>query len=358
MCAVENGTLSLYKRSSIKQHCLCEEHKKRRDKSQSNKQASSDVYTGEESSGEISTDDESNLNRNIVSSLTSETSNKSQKTPQSFQKRPLLKPNVQTNDAPPRKFFKAASINPFKPGDGIKVPVKAPNVKISQQNKINANPWEWLKDKLSTLTQTITAIENMPIELQRNLTNVKKEVNSSPLDSLVDSAFDNQSTSLLEEKNNEIMQLKQMLQLRPTAEAYKQLQDELTALKSVDTKSVVQYRINQENALAIFSNLKLPNIMAPTESNISQFLSTLRAILERSSSSQGTPSPVTPNVTTGIPPTTISTQSAPMGSIQSSQSPYTPVNQSPITLPPMSALTSHAYNPPIRNVSIRNIPPQ
>ncbi|KAJ3324941.1 Protein Jade-1 [Boothiomyces sp. JEL0866] len=121
----------------------------------------------------------------------------------------------------------------------------------------------------------------------------KKESKSSPLDSLLDSAFDESLSKTVELKDQEIQSLKAQLSARPTIEVINRLQEENNLLKSkngvtADLNLIAQYRTNQENIIAIFSHLQIPNLGQPNETNISQFLSSLRSVLERTNTSNDT----------------------------------------------------------------------
>lgn len=147
-------------------------------------------------------------------------------------------------------------------------------------------------DKLKLIQETSSEIGNNPEFKSINFLlgllkeSSPKESKPSALDSLLDKAFDN---SVLEEKNGEIQNLKSQLAQRPTLAAYNRLQDEVNALKQNQVGltptigSNAQEKIDRENLLVIFNYLKLPNLAPPVESNLSQFLSTLRTILDRTS---------------------------------------------------------------------------
>jgi hypothetical protein len=124
-------------------------------------------------------------------------------------------------------------------------------------------------------------------ELNGNLKD--KPSRSSPLDSLLDQAFDTTNNNILiEEKNREIQNLKLQLSQRPSVETMDHLHKELQDLRILmaKQKGIVnessQYKTDIDNLLSIFSYLRLPNIAPPTEANLSQFLATLRNLLERS----------------------------------------------------------------------------
>lgn len=114
-----------------------------------------------------------------------------------------------------------------------------------------------------------------------------KEIKTSPLDFLLDSAFDER---LLEERNKEIQGLK----LQLSSIAFKNSQEEsyslpgsaisLPAISQNGSVKEIQQRIDLDNVLAIFSHLQFPNLAIPVESNLSQFLATLKGALERTGS--------------------------------------------------------------------------
>ena len=100
---------------------------------------------------------------------------------------------------------------------------------------------------------------------------------------------------MLEEKNQEIQSLKAQLAARPTVESFQRLQDELLARRSEIIDGATpsngeskdqSIKADMDNVLAIFSYLKLPNLPSPSDSNISAFLVSLRAVLERTHQNQ------------------------------------------------------------------------
>jgi hypothetical protein len=115
----------------------------------------------------------------------------------------------------------------------------------------------------------------------------KDKSKSSPLDSILGQAFDTSNNAVIEEKNKEIQSLKLQLSQRPSIETMDHLHKELQelraqmAIKQGTASSDQQHKSDRENLIAIFSYLRLPNLAPPTEANLSQFLASLRSVLER-----------------------------------------------------------------------------
>jgi hypothetical protein len=134
---------------------------------------------------------------------------------------------------------------------------------------------------------------------QSTVTSETPKEKSSPLDTLLENAFD-QRSGMLEERNEEIRSLKAQLAQRPTVEAFKKLLQENAQIKSqlsgANFETELSYKTDRENMIAIFSHLQLPNLPLPVEANLSQYLATLRAILDRTSVSKSLSSPVTPYI--------------------------------------------------------------
>lgn len=106
---------------------------------------------------------------------------------------------------------------------------------------------------------------------------VKKE-GTMALGSLLDDAFDKV------DQEDEMKALKNQLLERPSKDAYQNLLEENRKLKIAASSSNHNSidRKDRENIISIFSHLKLPNLPVPGEDNLSQYLSVLRAILDRS----------------------------------------------------------------------------
>jgi hypothetical protein len=110
----------------------------------------------------------------------------------------------------------------------------------------------------------------------------------------LDHAFDN-SPKEVDIKITEIQELKKKLAELPSIETYQNLLKELQSLKNNNAVNSpltdINAKVDRLNMIAIFSHLKLPNLPIPTEENISQFLQLFRGILDRSSGTNGAPSP-------------------------------------------------------------------
>jgi hypothetical protein len=134
----------------------------------------------------------------------------------------------------------------------------------------------------------ITRVYSVHVELLSRDFGSKEKSKSSPLDSILGQAFDSSNGAVIEEKNKEIQSLKLQLSQRPSIETMDHLHKELQELRAQMAEKQVsgssgdqQYKIDRENLIAIFSYLRLPNLAPPTEANLSQFLASLRLVLER-----------------------------------------------------------------------------
>jgi hypothetical protein len=181
----------------------------------------------------------------------------------------------------------------------LKSPIP-PSIEVSKNFNSAA---QWVLEKTKQIQDICALLENMPIEYKSTCCIIveilSKEIpqrtpkltpKPSPLDSLLDQAFDNTANAQLEEKNAEIQSLKSQLASMPSAETVAKLQEEIIRLKkgnevnrTAQSVDLEQLRTDRDNAVVIFSHLKLPNLAAPTADNLSQFLASLRSVLERTS---------------------------------------------------------------------------
>lgn len=285
LCAVENETLKLSKPKDVKHAVMCDEHNddsKSSNLSQKKKKKVDDSYsaTEEESSQESE--------KEVV-----EKPKKITTIPKHIQERMNGNKTNGTPTKPTPVDIKNSVIVQLKKNFNESKPSKSPNL-------IN-NPWNWIMDKINIIKEASQSIENIPIEVRgiadlilgNILPTPKKEAKASPLDSLLDSAFDESLSKTVEQKDQEIQSLKAQLSARPTIDVINRLQEENNLLKSkngvtADLNLIAQYRTNQENVIAIFSHLQIPNLGQPNETNISQFLSSLRSVLERTNNSNET----------------------------------------------------------------------
>ena len=119
---------------------------------------------------------------------------------------------------------------------------------------------------------------------EKKATELRKEKESqSVLDTLLGDAFDHNSATPTGIES-EIAELRAQLLQRPTAEAYQKLLEENKKLLAARSNNPsLNDDFDRENIISIFSYLKLPNLPIPMETNLSQYLSALKSILDRSS---------------------------------------------------------------------------